>query len=239
MNDEHMEQIFRVNVEDYPSIKTQKIEFWTRRIKNVRLWAIMCTVSNWYYQLTSILAPKSRQHKMVNIYYCIMSLIITLMILLSFKGGKFLRLIFPSMVLTNIRQLIRMFDFEGTRQFISNEEWIQLMFLQMYGSVLNLTFFFNNFNFTKGQKWLLVELNSVLNLGSMMFGSQKSIYNLSPTFAQDFIKNTIAGVIVFHVYFALEKDVNSEFFDEMNKKVGAKIEQEMLLENLEESIVIV
>lgn len=109
----------------------------------------------------------------------------------------------------------------------------------MYGSVLNLTFFFNNFNFTKGQKWLLVELNSVLNLGSMMFGSQKSIYNLSPTFAQDFIKNTIAGVIVFHVYFALEKDVNSEFFDEMNKKVGAKIEQEMLLENLEESIVIV
>ena len=37
----------------------------------------------------------------------------------------------------------------------------------------------------------------------------------------------------------MEKDVNSEFFDEMNKKVGSKIEQEMLLENLEESIVIV
>ena len=73
----------------------------------------------------------------------------------------------------------------------------------------------------------------------MMIGSQKSIYELSPTFASDFIKNTILGVLIFHLFFAMESDVNSEFFDEMNTKVGSKIEQEMLLENLEESIVII
>ena len=47
-----------------------------------------------------------------------------------------------------------------------------------------------------------------------------------------------SGILVFHLFFALEKDVNSEFFDEMNKKVGLQIEQDLVFENLEESIVI-
>ena len=55
----------------------------------------------------------------------------------------------------------------------------------------------------------------------------------------DFFGKTIFGIIIFHLFFALEKDVNSEYFDQMNVKVGSQIELELLLENLEESIVIV
>ena len=61
----------------------------------------------------------------------------------------------------------------------------------------------------------------------------------SPTVVQDFFKTTIFGIMIFHLFFALEKDVNSEYFDQMNIKVGSQIELELLLENLEESIVIV
>ena len=81
-------------------------------MKNVRLWAIMCTISNLIAQISAMLKPYSMQHYKVNIYYTIVSLTVILMIGLSLKEGNYLRLIFPAMMLTHLRNLIRLLDFE-------------------------------------------------------------------------------------------------------------------------------
>ena len=79
--------------------------------------------------------------------------------------------------------------------------------------------FFNNFNFSKPIKWLVLEFNSIAIIGSMMFSTQESFHKLRPGFVNDALGVVGLGIIIFHLFFALEKDVNSEFFDEMNKKV--------------------
>jgi hypothetical protein len=43
---------------------------------------------------------------------------------------------------------------------------------------------------------------------------------------------------MFFLFLFFEKDVNLEFFDEIKKKVESKAEMNMILENLEESIII-
>ena len=71
-----------------------------------------------------------------------------------------------------------------------------------------------------------------------MIASLESYSNWREGFLKDALGNLGSGILVLNLFFALEKDVNSEFFDEMNKKVGLQIEQELIFENLEESIVI-
>ena len=46
------------------------------------------------------------------------------------------------------------------------------------------------------------------------------------------------NLICFALFFYFEKDVNLEFFVEIKKKVESKAEMNMILENLEESIII-
>ena len=104
---------------------------------------------------------------------------------------------------------------------------------------MNVSLFFNNFNFRRVFKWLLLEFNAICFFAAAIIGSQESSFKFENSLIGDFFRLTIFGVVAFHLFFALEKDVNSEYFDQMNVKVGSQIELELLLENLEESIVIV
>ena len=57
----------------------------------------------------------------MNMYYTLVSLTVLLLIGLSTKEGNYLKLIFPAMVLTHIRNMVRMIDFEESKQIIGNE----------------------------------------------------------------------------------------------------------------------
>ena len=61
--------------------------------------------------------------------------------------------------------------------------------------------------------------NSTLVLFFMMMGSLKSINEFEVKKIGGFIGSVFMGVLLFQLFFSLEKDVNTEFFDEMEKRV--------------------
>ena len=57
--------------------------------------------------------------------------------------------------------------------------------------------------------------NSTLVLSFMMLGSLNNINEFNTGKIGSFINAVFFGVLTFQIFFALEKDVNTEFFDEM------------------------
>ena len=147
--------------------------------------------------------------------YCIISFICLMLFCLSFCNKKYSNLIFYGMILTQLRNLVRLLDLEKTRSVFTQERWIQQLFNNLFGCLLNTVLFHHSFNFTKPKMIMLNIFNSTLVLSFMLMGSLDNTDDFTTEKISTFAGAVFIGIITFQVFFALEKDVNTEFFDEL------------------------
>ena len=65
-------------------IESQEYEFWQRRSKDARTYAIMISISNMYFQLSAILKPSNPTHQAINLIYSANSVLICGLIIQSY-----------------------------------------------------------------------------------------------------------------------------------------------------------
>ena len=97
-------------------IESQEYDFWQRRSKNARQWALVINTSNLYYQLPAMINPLNQTHFTVNIIYNVNSVLIwTLLVQTFLNENRLQRNIEVVLILTLIRNIIRIWDFEESK----------------------------------------------------------------------------------------------------------------------------
>jgi hypothetical protein len=129
--------------------------------------------------------------------YSVNSLFCLILFCLSFYNKKYSNLIFYGMLLTQIRNLVRLLDLENTRSVFTQERWIQLLFNNLFGCLLNTVLFHHSFNFTKPKMIMLNIFNSTLVLSFMMMGSLDNISDFKTEKISSFAGAVFFGIITF------------------------------------------
>ena len=111
-------------------IESQEYDFWQRRSKDARQWALLINTSNLYYQLTAIMNPLSNRHLTANIIYSVNSVLIWTLLVQTFLNEDWLqRNMEVVLISTFIRNIIRIWDFEDSKDDMTPEELKEFMAL--------------------------------------------------------------------------------------------------------------
>jgi hypothetical protein len=112
-----------------PNFERNNNEYWHRRCIDARTWAIWMNVSNVLFQSRSIMNPMSDRHYYYNIGYFVVTIICACLITASYyKKKHMVELIRWTNLILIVRNVLRPFDFEQTRDFYEEPEgWIILV----------------------------------------------------------------------------------------------------------------
>ena len=128
----------------YQQIEEQEYDFWQRRSKDARQWALLINTTNVFYQVIALLSPQSPRHFAVNVGYSVNSVIMwSLIIQTYYNESKLQRNMEIILLATHIRNIIRVWDFEDTK--------IGMTFEQLQGFqtlvIMQVLVVFANFNY--------------------------------------------------------------------------------------------
>lgn len=112
----------------------ERDEFYQERIKDLRLYLICENISTMIFQLFGLLQPLNDKHFTVSCLYTLNSIVCLILQILSFKGGKFVKLVLVNNFLLIMRMALRLLDFEETYEHLGRSEWT---FLVM-GNTMNI-----------------------------------------------------------------------------------------------------
>ena len=109
----------------------ERDKFLSTRIKDLRCVLILFNISNMIFQVQALMKPLSQKHYDFNIAYCINSFVSILILAVTYKNERYLKLVILNSVIYQIRNSFRIFDFENTKEHYEPENFLWLMLMQM------------------------------------------------------------------------------------------------------------
>ena len=89
----------------------------------------------------SLISPQSEIHFNVNLFYSAFTLLTYIFIGLSYKNEKYLRYLRILFILFILRQIIRCFDIEETKEDLGDQNWSMLITVQNMAATFFLVTF--------------------------------------------------------------------------------------------------
>jgi hypothetical protein len=109
-------------------IGQQEYDFWQRRAIEARGWGIIINISNLYFQITALLKPMTPEHRIVNYGYFASSFVSWALIIRTYsKPERLQRNVEIVLFLAHLRNLIRVWDFEKTRDLFEDTNYFQFL----------------------------------------------------------------------------------------------------------------
>ena len=106
-------------------------KYWDNCNSDCRKIALAWNVCNCLFQLNGIINPiEGSDQLIVNILYTLLSLIIFVIIYLSYKEKYGIKFCYHSLILIIFRNIFRLLDFENTKTFMSGFGWRRLCVFQ-------------------------------------------------------------------------------------------------------------
>lgn len=109
------------------SSEARKTEYIRERQKQVRFFANMYLGTNIVFQLPILIKPDSEMHLKMNIGYTISNLISIILMAVTYSNPEKLCYVTPSMLILNLKYIIRCLDIEDTRSRMTTDEWESLL----------------------------------------------------------------------------------------------------------------
>ena len=113
---------------------------WNDLQKNGGYYGLLMNFSNILYQYNAITKPYSERHMLVNIIYSVFTVISLSLYWVAYCKKK-TQYITPAFLIVAFRNILRLFDFEESVQFMSLTEWTIICIMQTFSS----QYFFNIF----------------------------------------------------------------------------------------------
>jgi hypothetical protein len=134
-------------------------EYWNRRVQEIRFFYCVIVASNIVYSLSAIFDPKSQRHLVVNLGYLFLSLLTVIFLVLTYKNKKYLPLLKELSVLIVVRNVIRCFDIEQTKDTMTNGEWHNLINIQQAILIHMMALFVKSFDLNSAYTNFIVFIN--------------------------------------------------------------------------------
>jgi len=96
--------------------------FWVNRWREIRRLTVMFNTSNIFYSIEMALDPLNTTHFILNLFYTIVSIIIYVMLGLSFKNGVYNKLIYPAFLMMWSRMIMDLADIEDCKFLLEDPD---------------------------------------------------------------------------------------------------------------------
>ena len=186
-----------------PEVKKSKedlrIDFWDKRGRDARIWIMGNTASNMFFQLGAMINPGSPLILRVNQIYTVTSITQVLLVAASVKyKEKSGTLLFMAYMILISRNIIRILDFEETKNNTMSEENFRYMVLsQVIGSYASLFVYFNIFQGSKVQAFIAFLCSLLIYYCMIVENYGYDIFDKAISFVSKWIFSFVLGLYVF------------------------------------------